>query len=308
MRVVGLLLLVRSSRRPQAWGAALLAAPSVADLPARVAALERSAHARALPLWRIAPVLREAVVATEDERFYQHADGVDLISIARVVPYDVGHGLLAQGASTIDEQLKVVDLQRTDHSPWEKRPRSRSGFASVTGSRTSRPSTTTSTWSISGEAPSGSKPPRRRISGATLAALDLAQASLLAGGHPGAESLRPARASPRGTRTPDRGPPLYGAQPVRDAGRRGRRHRETAGPARRIRARGRRTRQLRSGAAVRLGPAGICGACFLRGRSPPTPARAFSPRRCVLRHAARLAGLALFVAGVLTAVHSVQVL
>ena len=141
MRVVGLLLLGGLVAAAAGMGAALLAAPSVADLPARVAALERSAHARALPLWRIAPVLREAVVATEDERFYQH-DGVDLISIARAVPTTsvTGGSRRAPARSTSSSQRSSTCTGTTTHR-GEKRPRSRSGFASVTGSRTSRPST-----------------------------------------------------------------------------------------------------------------------------------------------------------------------
>jgi membrane peptidoglycan carboxypeptidase len=64
--------------------------------------------------------LREAVVATEDERFYQHS-GVDLLALLRAAPFDLSHLSFAQGASTIAEQLaKLVYLDGNDRSPWRK--------------------------------------------------------------------------------------------------------------------------------------------------------------------------------------------
>jgi membrane peptidoglycan carboxypeptidase len=60
--------------------------------------------------------VREAAVATEDERFYRH-NGVDLIALLRAVPFDLSHLSLAQGASTIAEQLaKIIYLNGNDHS------------------------------------------------------------------------------------------------------------------------------------------------------------------------------------------------
>jgi len=47
--------------------------------------------------------LRQAVVATEDKRFYEH-DGVDPIGIARAVVVDIIKGSKAQGGSTITQQ------------------------------------------------------------------------------------------------------------------------------------------------------------------------------------------------------------
>jgi penicillin-binding protein 1A len=95
-------------------------APSADDLVARTRAFESEHRVRALPLSRIAPVVREAAVATEDERFYQHR-GVDLIALLRAVPFDVSHLSFAQGASTIGEQLaKVVYLGGNDHSLLRK--------------------------------------------------------------------------------------------------------------------------------------------------------------------------------------------
>ena len=48
--------------------------------------------------------LEQAVVAIEDQRFYQH-NGVDLRGIARAVWQNVTSGYIEQGASTITQQL-----------------------------------------------------------------------------------------------------------------------------------------------------------------------------------------------------------
>lgn len=73
-----------------------------------------------LPLSAVAPILRDAVVATEDERFYRH-HGIDLIGVLRAIPYDAVHLSFAQGASTITEQVgKLLYLGGNDHSPWRK--------------------------------------------------------------------------------------------------------------------------------------------------------------------------------------------
>lgn len=73
-------------------------------------------HARPVPIAAISPLMREALVATEDERFYHHR-GVDLIGLLRAIPYDVSHLSSAQGASTITEQLaKTLYLSGDDHS------------------------------------------------------------------------------------------------------------------------------------------------------------------------------------------------
>ena len=103
-----------------AFGIAWLTAPSVSGLGARVRMLDRANGSTPVRLAAVAPVMREAVVATEDERFYRH-DGIDVIGILRAVPYDVSHFSLAEGASTITEQLaKLVYLGGNDHNPWAK--------------------------------------------------------------------------------------------------------------------------------------------------------------------------------------------
>lgn len=57
-----------------------------------------------VPITQIPEVMREAMVAGEDERFYSHS-GVDLRGIARAAVANWRHQRIEQGASTITQQL-----------------------------------------------------------------------------------------------------------------------------------------------------------------------------------------------------------
>ena len=62
----------------------------------------------------VPPLLAQAVVATEDERFYSH-HGIDSIGLGRAFLYDATNFCLCQGGSTITEQLvKDVYLGGSD--------------------------------------------------------------------------------------------------------------------------------------------------------------------------------------------------
>ncbi len=52
----------------------------------------------------ISPVLKQAVVSIEDERFYEHR-GIDFLGIARALQQDIVSGGAVQGASTITQQF-----------------------------------------------------------------------------------------------------------------------------------------------------------------------------------------------------------
>jgi membrane peptidoglycan carboxypeptidase len=94
--------------------------PSPGDLAQRVGERVRRAGGAPIALARVSVLLREAVVATEDERFYRH-HGIDLIGVLRAIPYDLGHLSVAQGASTITEQVaKLIYLGGNDHTLWRK--------------------------------------------------------------------------------------------------------------------------------------------------------------------------------------------
>jgi penicillin-binding protein 1A len=59
---------------------------------------------REIPLERVSPSLRAAVVAIEDHRFFSHP-GVDPIAIARALAHNLSAGGMTEGASTITQQL-----------------------------------------------------------------------------------------------------------------------------------------------------------------------------------------------------------
>jgi penicillin-binding protein 1A len=100
--------------------AAWIASPSAARLGARVEARLAGTAGRPVAITAVAPILREAVIATEDERFYRH-HGIDIIGVIRALPYDLVHLSFAEGASTITEQVaKVLYLGGNDHNPWRK--------------------------------------------------------------------------------------------------------------------------------------------------------------------------------------------
>ena len=68
-----------------------------------------------VPLGEHAAGPAQAVIATEDQRFYEHA-GVDPLGIARALWIDVTHGREAQGGSTITQQYvknAFIDRERT---------------------------------------------------------------------------------------------------------------------------------------------------------------------------------------------------
>jgi penicillin-binding protein 1A len=68
-----------------------------------------------VPLERISPNLKNAVLAIEDQRFYNHS-GVDLVRVAGAAVANVREGSRAQGASTITQQLarlSFLNLEKT---------------------------------------------------------------------------------------------------------------------------------------------------------------------------------------------------
>ena len=64
-------------------------------------------------LARMSPNLRQAVIAVEDARFYDH-DGIDGIRVVGAVVNDIRQGRAAEGASTITQQLARVSFLTRD--------------------------------------------------------------------------------------------------------------------------------------------------------------------------------------------------
>jgi membrane peptidoglycan carboxypeptidase len=180
-RLLALLVVAPIAVAAAALVVAFLRAPSVADLSARVAALEHANGVDPVRLTHVPAVLREAVVATEDERFYRQS-GVDVIALARAIPFDITHLSLAQGASTITEQLgKITYLQGNDHSAWRKLTDIALGFR--IGHSFGHEQILDDYLDVAyfGDGAYGVANAARRYFGRDVADLDLAQASLLAG-------------------------------------------------------------------------------------------------------------------------------
>lgn len=88
--------------------------PSTDDIQQRVLDSTRAHGAVLLTEDEVPPVLAQAVVATEDERFYSH-HGIDTIGLGRAILYDATHHCLCEGGSTITEQLvKDIYLNGSD--------------------------------------------------------------------------------------------------------------------------------------------------------------------------------------------------
>ena len=68
-----------------------------------------------VPLVQIPKALRDAILATEDSRFYSHF-GVDPMGIARAVYQNFRHGRIVEGGSTITQQLAKVLFLTPDKS------------------------------------------------------------------------------------------------------------------------------------------------------------------------------------------------
>ena len=83
--------------------------PDAAEQIARVLFIRRAVSARLnpsdyVPIGRISPDLKEAIVAIEDRRFYDHW-GFDMTGMARATLVNIQHGHIEEGASTITQQL-----------------------------------------------------------------------------------------------------------------------------------------------------------------------------------------------------------
>jgi monofunctional biosynthetic peptidoglycan transglycosylase len=72
-----------------------------------------------VPLARISPPLRRAVVIAEDARFWSH-DGVDWDAVREAAERDWKDRELGRGASTITQQLAKNLYLSSSRSPWRK--------------------------------------------------------------------------------------------------------------------------------------------------------------------------------------------
>ena len=91
-----------------------ISTPDVADVQGRMVTVTKSHGVVMLKPSDVPPMLADAVVATEDERYYSH-HGIDTVGLARAALYDTANLCLCQGGSTITEQLvKELYLNGSD--------------------------------------------------------------------------------------------------------------------------------------------------------------------------------------------------
>ena len=95
-----------------AWNAT----PSTAHLDTWVQTQTTARHETYTPINQIAPAMTHALVAIEDERFYQH-HGIDTIGLIRAAWADLRAGRIVEGGSTLTAQLaKNAYLNGYDHN------------------------------------------------------------------------------------------------------------------------------------------------------------------------------------------------
>src|ERR1700737_3153009 len=97
----------------------LLITPSVDDMPKRVDAILTARGVTRVPLVDIPDQLSEALIAIEDERFYQHR-GIDTQGLVRAVLTDLYRHRALQGGSPLSQQLVKVVYMNNDDDGWRK--------------------------------------------------------------------------------------------------------------------------------------------------------------------------------------------
>jgi membrane peptidoglycan carboxypeptidase len=97
----------------------LLITPSVDDMPKRVDAILTARGVTRVPLVDIPDQLSEALIAIEDERFYQHR-GIDTQGLIRAVLTDLYHHRALEGGSTLTQQLIKLLYMNNNDDGWRK--------------------------------------------------------------------------------------------------------------------------------------------------------------------------------------------
>ena len=82
----------------------LMSASQVYDIRGELIAKLFEENRVVVPLNKMSPYLIDAIIANEDTRFYQHR-GIDPIGIARALVVNITSGDIAEGGSTITQQL-----------------------------------------------------------------------------------------------------------------------------------------------------------------------------------------------------------
>ena len=97
----------------------LLITPSVDDMSKRVDGILAEHGGTRVGLAQVPDQLSEALIAIEDERFYEHR-GIDTQGLIRAVLTDLYHHRALEGGSTLSQQLIKVLYLNGDDDGWRK--------------------------------------------------------------------------------------------------------------------------------------------------------------------------------------------
>ncbi|TMC46314.1 MAG: hypothetical protein E6J25_00235 [Chloroflexi bacterium] len=97
----------------------LLITPSVDDMSKRVDGILEEKGGTRVGLAQVPDQLSEALIAIEDERFYEHR-GIDTQGLIRAVLTDLYHHRALEGGSTLSQQLIKVLYLNGDDDGWRK--------------------------------------------------------------------------------------------------------------------------------------------------------------------------------------------
>jgi len=97
----------------------LLITPSVDDMSKRVDGILEEKGGTRVRLAQVPDQLSEALIAIEDERFYEHR-GIDTQGLIRAVLTDLYHHRALEGGSTLSQQLIKVLYMNGDDDGWRK--------------------------------------------------------------------------------------------------------------------------------------------------------------------------------------------
>jgi penicillin-binding protein 1A len=172
--------------------------PSGADIQERVARIAAGLGVRVLAPGQVPDQLARALIATEDERFFQH-HGIDALGAARAAGYDLVHACGCQGGSTLTEQLVKVTYLGGDDSGWNKVVDTVVAFKVETAIGKREILADYCSVARFGYGIAGAALAARAFFGRPLAGLDLAQVALIAG-MPRAPSALDPRRNPAGAR------------------------------------------------------------------------------------------------------------
>jgi membrane peptidoglycan carboxypeptidase len=93
--------------------------PSAGPAKSELMAQASARHAEWVPLDQVSTSMQQAIIATEDARFYEHR-GLDVLGTMRAMLANLRAGHPVQGGSTISQQLAKRYLERTDPTAERK--------------------------------------------------------------------------------------------------------------------------------------------------------------------------------------------